>query len=87
MLVAEDEWKQKLAQRRGLRILQSHGRQDVVIPFFLSSLLEGLLRQSCNVEFLPFEGGHEAPPAFVFEKVGQLLVANETAQIGATSPK
>lgn len=61
-LINETEWRQ-LAQDRGpLRVLQSHGRSDSILPFPLATALRDLLLgANADVDFLPFNGDHEIP--------------------------
>lgn len=61
-LLAEVEWR-ALAQRRGpLKVFQSHGDQDQVLPFVAAEWLRDLLIEAgMDVEYLPFHGGHQIP--------------------------
>jgi phospholipase/carboxylesterase len=61
-ILCEDRWRD-LASRRGpLRVLQSHGRQDPILPFVAAEWLRDLLGGAgLNVEFFPFDGGHTIP--------------------------
>jgi phospholipase/carboxylesterase len=66
-LLCEEEWR-SLAERRGrLRVLQSHGTQDPLLPFEAAVWLRDMLLEAgLDVEFLPFEGMHTIPlPALV----------------------
>jgi phospholipase/carboxylesterase len=48
--------------RRGLPVLQSHGRQDPLLPFRGAEALRDLLAGAgLDVTFVPFDGGHEIP--------------------------
>jgi phospholipase/carboxylesterase len=61
-LINEDEWRRLAAERGGMRVLQSHGRHDSILPFSLGSALRDLLQEGGNeVEFMEFEGDHEIP--------------------------
>jgi phospholipase/carboxylesterase len=61
-LINEPEWRRLAAERGGLRVLQSHGRYDSILPFVLGTDLRGLLSNTGNdVEFLEFDGDHEIP--------------------------
>lgn len=56
-------WTHKMALRRGLPVLQSHGRSDPLLPFSLAEDLQGALRAAgLDVDWVPFAGGHEIPP-------------------------
>jgi phospholipase/carboxylesterase len=63
-LLAADEWVPLMAARRELRVFQSHGTADPILPY---AIAEGLRRALDNagmkVSFTPFEGGHGIPPA------------------------
>jgi phospholipase/carboxylesterase len=44
----------------------SHGHQDQMLPFRAAEKAKGMLeRHGFSVEWHPFEGGHEIPPAVV----------------------
>jgi phospholipase/carboxylesterase len=59
-LVDAEEWTPRMPSRRGLRVLQTHGRQDTVLPFEPAEDLATRLREAgVDVRFLPFEGQHE----------------------------
>ena len=61
-LLAEPEWSKLAAEQKPLRVLQSHGRQDPILPFFGAEALRDLLVNSGHqVEFIPFAGGHTIP--------------------------
>ena len=59
-LVDSDEWVPRMPSRRGLRVLQAHGRRDEVLPFGPAEELSERLRESgVDVRFVPFDGAHE----------------------------
>jgi phospholipase/carboxylesterase len=61
-LVCEDEWRQRAGARSGLRVLQSHGRSDPLLPYDNAIALRDLLIEGgLAVEFLPFPGQHTIP--------------------------
>ena len=61
-LIREGEWQRGLARRAGLPVLQTHGQYDVVLPFGAALWLKDLLTQAgCQLQFIPFPGGHEIP--------------------------
>jgi len=72
-LLCQDTW-QELAKQRGLlRVFQSHGRNDPLLPFEAAQWLRDLLVESgLDVDFLEFPGEHTIPMAAV-EKVAVLL--------------
>lgn len=61
-LLCENEWSSRASMRTQLPILQSHGRQDPILPFqgavWLQEMLEGA---GMTVEFHPFDGPHTIP--------------------------
>ena len=62
MLLNEVEWARRAPIRRGLHVLQAHGRQDPLLPFSSAEALRELLVSSgLSVDFLDFEGGHTIP--------------------------
>lgn len=72
-LLLEDVWREKAGKRAGLEVLQSHGRQDPVLPFTAATWLQDLLVQAgARHEFVPFEGGHTIP-AEVLRRLGDFL--------------
>lgn len=72
-LLAQDEWVPLMPKRKGLRVLQSHGSKDPLLPFFLAEQLRDHLRQAgLPVEWVGFRGGHEIPDA-VLTKLGPFL--------------
>ncbi|HEY4105758.1 MAG TPA: hypothetical protein VGM44_17785 [Polyangiaceae bacterium] len=62
--ITYDEWLKLMPARRGLRVVQSHGRADPVLPFALAERLrDDFGAAGLNVEFMPFNGGHTIAPA------------------------
>jgi phospholipase/carboxylesterase len=61
-LINETDWR-RLAQERGpLTVLQSHGKNDSILPFpMAASLRDLLLDAGSEVDFLAFNGDHEIP--------------------------
>jgi phospholipase/carboxylesterase len=61
-LLAESEWKPRMAARAGLPVLQSHGRQDPLLPFAIAQQLETLMNEAgMENTFVGFDGGHDIP--------------------------
>ncbi len=51
-----------MESRAGMRVFQSHGRQDSVLAFSGGEgLRDALVTGGADVEFHPFQGGHEIP--------------------------
>ena len=61
-LVAENEWRPMAMKRAGYCFYQSHGRQDMILPYFMAQRLNKMLNE-CGLqgELVSFEGGHEIP--------------------------
>lgn len=58
-LLAEAEWRRLAPRRVGLKVLQTHGRQDPILPFVSAEWLRDLLVESgLDVRYLPFDGPH-----------------------------
>jgi phospholipase/carboxylesterase len=74
-LVAEADWRARAMRRKGLPVLQSHGRQDPILPFSDAGLLRDLLLEAgLSVDFLPFDGPHTISEE-ALEHLGALLLA------------
>ena len=72
-LLAEEEWTKRMASRKGLAVLQSHGREDTLLPFSMAERLHELLETAgLDVTWMPFRGGHAIPPG-VLEGLGTFL--------------
>jgi len=65
-LVAEGEWTSRAAARKGLRVFESHGTADPLLPYAQAEKLQKVLREGgADVTWVPFRGGHEIPAAVV----------------------
>ena len=74
-LLAADEWTPLMPKRKGLRVFQSHGSADPLLPSFMAEQLRDLLMQAgLSVEWVGFRGGHEIP-GLVLDKLGAFLRA------------
>lgn len=72
-LLNEAEWLERAPQHPGLRVVQSHGTADPLLPFDAAENLRDLLASAgALVEFIPFEGGHQIPFE-VFDRIGAFL--------------
>ncbi|MBI3202191.1 MAG: hypothetical protein HYZ29_11655 [Myxococcales bacterium] len=59
-LLAEHEWLPLMPKRKGLCVVQSHGRLDPLLPFSIAERLrDELTSAGLEVTFVPFNGGHE----------------------------
>ncbi|HYO53190.1 phospholipase [Archangium sp.] len=62
-LICQDEWKQRAEKRKGLPVLQSHGRYDDILAFAQAERLRDLLTNAgLPVEFILFNGPHTIAP-------------------------
>ena len=76
--VSEPEWRPLAKGRAGLKVLQSHGRADPILPFAGGEYLRDLLREGgLEVEWVPFGGGHGIPDGLL-DRLGP-FVAELTA--------
>ena len=72
-LLAKQDWRPAVAKRRGLRVFQSHGTQDPVLPYVMGERLRDELTQAgLSVEWHNFRGGHEIPEP-VLRRLGSFL--------------
>jgi len=72
-LIARPDWTRLAPTRRGLRVLQSHGRRDELLPFAVAVRLRDLLRDAgLDVQFESFDDGHTIT-AGVVARLGALL--------------
>ncbi len=61
-LLCEPTWKNLVASRAGLPVLQSHGRYDSVLPFQAAEWLRDMfLGAGLPVDFVEFAGDHTIP--------------------------
>lgn len=61
-LLNEEEWRRRGELHKGLKVFQSHGRQDPLLPYDWAESLRDMLKDiGAEVEFLPFNGPHTIP--------------------------
>ena len=76
-MLAEQEWKELAPRRAGLRVLQTHGTLDPLLPFEAAIWLRDLLTDAgLNVDFHSFPGMHTIPGEAVptsAELIGDVL--------------
>ena len=61
-LLAQSVWSPLMPRRKGLRVFQSHGTQDDILPHVGAERLRDLMAKSgLAVEWHSFRGGHEIP--------------------------
>ncbi len=72
-LLNEAEWRELAPRRKGLRVLQSHGYDDPIVPYAGAEALRDLWQEvGATVDFVPFRGGHGIPLE-VFNRVAPML--------------
>lgn len=65
-LIDSVRWQRLAAARTGLRVLQSHGRSDPVLPFAGAEALRQLFEAAgVAVHFIASDGGHTVAPAAI----------------------
>ncbi len=65
-LLAKQEWLPLMPARKGMKVFQSHGRDDRILPYVVASELHReLLAGGLAVTFTPFEGAHGISPLVV----------------------
>jgi phospholipase/carboxylesterase len=58
-LIARSTWVQRAPSRKGLAVLQTHGEEDAILPFFVGEALhEELSSAGLDVRFRAFRGPH-----------------------------
>ncbi len=73
VMICRPEWLPLMPERAGMPVLQSHGRQDPLLPFELAAELRDAMRDAgLAVDWLEFAGGHEIPLEVV-ERGSQFL--------------
>ncbi|MDH5526349.1 MAG: hypothetical protein OEY97_03465 [Nitrospirota bacterium] len=72
-LLCHERWRQAAEARGNLPVFISHGRADPVLPFPQSERLKDMLGGAgSTVEWVPFSGAHEIPPAVLGPLTGFL---------------
>lgn len=62
MLTNAKQWRELAAKRGNLRILQTHGYADPILPFVAATWLKELFEEAqLDLEFVPFQGPHTIP--------------------------
>jgi phospholipase/carboxylesterase len=78
-MIAAREWAPLMSKRRGLHVLESHGKDDPMLPFSMAERLRDELGAAgLHVTWVPFRGGHGIPSE-VMDKLGEFLLANAKA--------
>ena len=72
-LLAEREWVPRMATRKGLPVLQSHGVEDPLLPLAWAERLRDRMSEAgMPVEWIQFRGGHEIPQT-VLDRLGRFV--------------
>lgn len=62
-LLAAEEWVPRMKARKGMRVFQSHGDADPILPYAIAEQLRDELKAAgVNVTFDPFHGPHTISP-------------------------
>ena len=62
-LIAAKEWLPLMSARKDLRVFQSHGTEDPILPFPIAERLRHSFEEAgMQVSFTQFDGGHGIPP-------------------------
>lgn len=73
-LLCEDRWRKLAAKRGVLRVLQSHGSQDPILPLKAAEWLRDMLQENqADLEFIEFNGQHSIPQE-VLSRFADVLV-------------
>ena len=73
VLLAAEKWRALAPRRAGLPVIQSHGRQDPILPYSEGEALRDFLTAAgLAVEFIPFDGPHTVHPD-ALDRVARLL--------------
>jgi phospholipase/carboxylesterase len=65
-LIAESEWQPRMAQLAKVPVMMSHGRSDVLLPYYIAEVLrDQLIAAGAVVDWQSFSGGHEIPRAAI----------------------
>ncbi len=60
--LAEDQWQPRMKARAGLRVFQSHGTRDPLLPHALAERLrDDLGKAGARIDWVSFRGAHEIP--------------------------
>ena len=72
-MIDHDRWKKMAPELIDKPIYQTHGSADQVLPLNLAKMLYEMLKDAgAKIDFFPFGGGHDIPPA-ALAGVGRFL--------------
>lgn len=64
--LAREVWEPRYASLTKVPVFMSHGREDELLPFFVTERLRDRMRAaSVDVEWVEFHGGHGIPPEVI----------------------
>lgn len=71
------EWRELATKKKGLKVYQSHGTQDQLIPFNIATMLKQEIfeKNELDLDFLSFDGPHTIPNEAVKTFVGVIKAA------------
>lgn len=65
-LINQTEWRKAASSRPRMKVVQSHGLWDPILPFATGEALRDLLQEAGHeVEFVSFQGYHSIPPGAI----------------------
>eukprot|EP01127_Copromyxa_protea_P016679 TRINITY_DN4996_c0_g1_i1.p1 TRINITY_DN4996_c0_g1~~TRINITY_DN4996_c0_g1_i1.p1 ORF type:complete len:294 (+),score=70.97 TRINITY_DN4996_c0_g1_i1:25-882(+) len=72
------EWKRLAAEKKGLKVYQSHGTQDQIIPFQIGAMLKQEIfeKNGLDLTFTSFEGAHTIPNDVINAFIKLVLTIN-----------
>lgn len=72
-LIAKEEWTTLIRKKKGLKVFQSHGREDPLLPYRTAQeLRDHFIAGGLEVQWQEFTGGHEIPPT-VMNSLGPFI--------------
>ena len=72
-LLNEDQWVEYAGSRSGLKVIQSHGTNDPILPFGGAELLRDMfVKHGIETDFIQFPGQHTIPREAI-EKAAELI--------------
>lgn len=75
-LIDEAQWRRRAPMRRGLHVVQSHGKQDPILPFSAAiDLRDLLLSAGLDVDWGAFDGGHTIEDGMLTRMAARLRLA------------
>ncbi len=64
--INQAEWSTMISRRKGMKVFQSHGTADPLLPYQLGLILKEFLEKNAmNITFVNFNDGHTIPPKVI----------------------